>query len=355
MWEVARRLAARGDEVALFCSSFPGASRREEREGVQIYRLGDLFTTAPRAFFRYRLGWRHWPDVVVEEALGGLRVPYAAPAYVSVPTVAFWYQTHRRVFEHQFGPRVAWGLDVVERGLAAFHRDAFVLSCSTTSKENLVAMGFSPERIEVYYPGPSASLLRAAGEAALSRREPLIATIGKIRRYKSYHHGIYVLERLRRQVPDARLVIAGRREDTHYERRMASLARDLGVQDAVSFELDISEERKAELLRQAKALLITSPIEGFGLTAIEANLFGTPVVASNGVADEAVLDGVTGFRVPFGDLDAYADAIRSVLTDDTRFLRLSTACIEYARGFTWERAMGPIFRTIDRAARSVKP
>jgi len=31
MWEVARRLAARGDEVVMLCSSFPGAPKHVKR------------------------------------------------------------------------------------------------------------------------------------------------------------------------------------------------------------------------------------------------------------------------------------------------------------------------------------
>ena len=118
MWEVARHLAARGDQVEYVCASFPGAALEEELEGVRIRRLGGLFTAAPRAFLRYVRRGHPRPDVVVEEALGGLRIPYVASAYVGVPTVAFWYQTHRRIFAHQFGPRIASGLHRLARVLA---------------------------------------------------------------------------------------------------------------------------------------------------------------------------------------------------------------------------------------------
>ncbi len=351
MWEVARHLAARGDAVDYVCASFPGAAPEETREGVHIERLGGLFTAAPRAFLRYARGRRARPDVVVEEALGGLRIPYVASAYVGVPTVAFWYQTHRTIFEHQFGPRAAWGLDRVERMLARLHQDSYILTCSTTSRDALVGMGFRADRITVYYPGPSEGLLRAAVTPPSLPREDLMLILGKIRRYKSYHHGIEILQRVRAAVPTARLVIAGRREDTAYEERMQARAQELGLADAVRIEVDISEERKAELLEAAKALLITSPVEGFGLTAIEANLFGTPVVASDGVSAEAVVQGQTGFRVPFGDLDAFARTVVTLFTDATVFSRLSASARVYAEGFRWDRAMGPILASIDQAAR----
>jgi len=351
MWEVARRLAARGDEVVMLCSSFPGAPKHVKREGFDVFRLGGLFTTAIRAGLRYRLEWRRRTDVVIEEALGGLRIPYTATAYAGVPVVSFWYQTHRVIFEHQFGPLTGWALSKVERLLAALHRGAYLLTCSQASKEALLAMGFASDWVEVYYPGPSPTLLAMADRPSQLSREPVIVMLGKIRRYKSFDQGIPILRRLKEWVPEARLVIAGRQEDTLYERRMETLAKRLNVAESVSFAHDLSEEEKGDLLRRARVHLICSPVEGFGLTAIEANLFGTPVVASDGVAPEAVEDGITGFRVPFADIEGYAKAIRRVFGDDALFQRLSSSSIRHARGFSWDTAAKTILAVIDRAAR----
>ena len=57
-------------------------------------------------------------------------------------------------------------------------------------------------------------------------------------------------------------------------------------------------------------LLSTSEYEGFGLTLVEAMACGVPVVAMavGGVTD-IVEDGVTGFLVPDGDLEAMLNAI----------------------------------------------
>jgi glycosyltransferase involved in cell wall biosynthesis len=65
----------------------------------------------------------------------------------------------------------------------------------------------------------------------------------------------------------------------------------------VHFAGEVSDEKKLELLRQARALVF--PIdwpEPFGLVMIEAMACGTPVIARpKGAAPEVIVDGVTGF------------------------------------------------------------
>lgn len=67
----------------------------------------------------------------------------------------------------------------------------------------------------------------------------------------------------------------------------------------------------AEIMGSAAAVLF--PIqwpEPFGLVPLEANACGTPVVAfAHGAVPEVVAEGVSGFVVPPGDLDAFGAAV----------------------------------------------
>jgi glycosyltransferase involved in cell wall biosynthesis len=78
---------------------------------------------------------------------------------------------------------------------------------------------------------------------------------------------------------------------------------------------EVGGERKAHLVAGASALLF--PIaweEPFGLVMIESMLAGTPVIAfRRGSVPEVVEEGVTGFIVEDGDVDAMADRIATKL------------------------------------------
>lgn len=81
--------------------------------------------------------------------------------------------------------------------------------------------------------------------------------------------------------------------------------------DTAEFLGRVGDEELAQLYARARALVVPNT-EEFGITAVEAQASGTPVVAAAaGGALETVLEGVTGFFFPSGDVDALTE----ILTD----------------------------------------
>ena len=80
-------------------------------------------------------------------------------------------------------------------------------------------------------------------------------------------------------------------------------------------------------------------IEGWGITTIEANACGTPVIASDvsGLRD-SVRDGETGLLVPYGDTGALAEKIILVLVDGTLRKILSRYAIVWSQNFEWSKS-----------------
>jgi glycosyltransferase involved in cell wall biosynthesis len=74
----------------------------------------------------------------------------------------------------------------------------------------------------------------------------------------------------------------------------------------------VDDERLAALYASARAVLVTS-VEEFGITAVEAQAAGRPVIAARaGGALETVIDGETGLLVDPGDVGAFAAAIETL-------------------------------------------
>jgi glycosyltransferase involved in cell wall biosynthesis len=87
--------------------------------------------------------------------------------------------------------------------------------------------------------------------------------------------------------------------------------------DVARFAGRLDDEEIASLYARALAVLIPN-VEEFGMTAIEAQASGRPVLAADaGGARETVISGVTGTFFAPGDVDAAAEAMREI--DWTRF------------------------------------
>jgi glycosyltransferase involved in cell wall biosynthesis len=101
--------------------------------------------------------------------------------------------------------------------------------------------------------------------------------------------------------------------EAHMKLRVVGTGPDLELLRASHPEADflgrVDDERLASLYASATALLMPA-VEEFGITAVEAQAAGRPVIAAAaGGALETVLDGRTGRLVPPDDVSAFARAI----------------------------------------------
>jgi len=97
----------------------------------------------------------------------------------------------------------------------------------------------------------------------------------------------------------------------------------------------VRDEELAVILRRATMLVAPSRAEGFGLPVAEAMALGTPVICSDAPALVEVAAGAA-VVVPRDDAGALADAVSSLLADDSERRRLRAAGLVRAADFTWD-------------------
>lgn len=162
-------------------------------------------------------------------------------------------------------------------------------------------------RIEVLRYGIDVERFRPAGSQEAREEGRLrILSLGRLVRRKGNDTLVLAAAALVRRGVALEVSIAGEGPD---RRRLERLVAEAGIQDAVRFLGRVPDEELARVYRSHDVFV--SPMrtrfagleaEGLGITLLEAQACGLPVVAGrSGGSAEAVVDGVTGYLVDGSD------------------------------------------------------
>jgi len=228
-----------------------------------------------------------------------------------------------------------------------------------TRDDAISLLGMPPERIVRVYGSVNVDWWSAppalAVEPTLERlglaSRPFVLYVGGYDWRKNAEGMMAGLARARARGADLDLVWAGHLQPDHIE-GVDAAARRFEVSDFVKRLGYVTDEDLAALHRAARALLLVSRYEGFGLPVIEAMASGCPVVTTNGgslgeVAGDAAL------KVDPEDANAIGDALVRLASEPALRSDLVKKGHEQARLFSREaqaHAMARLYR--DFLARS---
>lgn len=219
-------------------------------------------------------------------------------------------------------------------------RAARVLADSAATRDDLVARyGADPERITVVPPGVDPPAPEAeARDAAAGRSRRYLLAVGALEPRKAPGVLAEAYRLARAQGLDADLVVAG-------EGRCADVLTGPGITRLGS----VGDRELDRLYRGALAVVLPSYLEGFGYPPLEAALRGTPSVVSDlPVFHETVGEGA--LRVPPGDAQALAAALRTIADDAGLREALAHRARGAAAAFTWSRAAAATRAVLAEAA-----
>ncbi len=209
-----------------------------------------------------------------------------------------------------------------------------IITGSDASADSVAqAFDLPREHIRVIHDGVEAEVFQPLSDVEPEPNRVLFVGNSEDRN-KGIVYLLHALRTLRGQVPFHLRVI-------HHpgSKGAPRLVQELGLQGRVTFLEDLSRDDLVRQYNRAQFLVSPSLYEGFGLPAAEAQACGTPVVATSaGALSEIVADGVTGLRVPPGQVEPLAEAIRALLEDPVRCRTMGDAGARHIRErFSWQR------------------
>jgi glycosyltransferase involved in cell wall biosynthesis len=335
--ELAKGYASRGHSVTFFASRSKGSQSTDKIDNLNIVRLGNKFTMFVHLFFHYFKHFRGQFDLIVEEIIGGPRIPFFASFYMNEPIIGIIQQKHKELFRKQFSLPFYLFFSLLERSLVLFYREKQIIVNSARTLEDLRSLGYDNKKMHIIYPGLPENYFNIPIESYVERSRNLLKIIclTKFRRYKNIHLVIEAVKKVHNSIPNCELIIAGKTNEVEPEYEL-ELRKQVGSLPYIAIEKDITESRKLELLRSSLVLVLPSTLEGFGIVVIEANACGTPAVTSDKVP--AAVNGKNAIVTVSNNVDELTTAIIELLTNKEKWLLLSKGSSEWARHFTWNNS-----------------
>lgn len=177
--------------------------------------------------------------------------------------------------------------------------------------------------------------------AALGCRPQTIVCVSVMARWKNCETLLQALRIIRERGLNPRLRLIGPWPDSQYRMEAETLIFQLGLSSCVEIEGHVSRQDLYAAYRNARVFCLLSRCESFGIPAVEAQAFGTPVVGSNTSAMPEIV-GTGGEFVDPDDAMAAAVVLERLLTDEAHWTKMSEAAIANSERFRWEECSKPL-------------
>lgn len=345
---IAEGLAKRGHQVTVLTSWYgrPFTARQVQLGGVEVIYLKPLatyramtFNSGLRKFCKKRL--RDF-DLVHIYGLYDLLGPVVAHychkfgiPYVIEPLGMV------RPIERSFRMKRTWHLFF---GKPLLRHASFLIATSRQEESEMLADGFSTDRIALRYNGVDLqefATLPAAGafrkEWALPATEPIVLFLGRIIPRKGAD---MLIEAFAEACPQSgRLVIAGPEGESGYVTRLRELAREKRIEDRTTFTGPLYAEQKKSALVDGDLFVLPSRYENFANGVAEAIACGMPVIISDRCGIQEFVAGHVGLVIPL-EKSALVEGLRQLLSDNGLYEKFRGACPEVAAELSWTRLLG---------------
>lgn len=345
-FNLARALVDRGHEVTVQCGSDPLRAGTELVSGIKVVRhriLTRLYGTPVMPSILGEL--RHTDSDVLH---GNFPSPYIASIVAltskvkRIPAVLTWHNdlppvTSGARFLIETHDRL-----VLPRYLTCYR---YIISTSVnyaarslilTQFRNLARVVPNGVDCKRFHPSTDGSKVRNRLGLGDSFTILFVGALTKWHRYKGLDVLLQAFKNLLGQKKKIALIVVG---DGELKPHYTAISNELGLDRNVMFVGDIDDETLPQYYSASDVLVLPSKdmSEGFGLTLLEANATGKPVIASNvGGIPSVVRNGYNGILVPPNNPQALSNEIRALSMNPRKARALGRNGRSYAEAHDWK-------------------
>ena len=348
-WDIALRLRERGHEIHMINGLVPTGRNECIVDGIRIHgvcKADDLYASRRRSILsalKFSFGLiphlvRNDYDVYVCDQFPLLHIlPVRLVTWLKrKKLVLTWHEVWGRYWFKYLGWIGAVGY-VMER-IAVRVADRIISVSDQTTNALVDKLKVDPKYVETVVNGiPYYHIQGVRTSAEVSD----LIFVGRLMSHKNVDALLKAIELIVRDHPDliSRCLIVG---DGPERKTLEKMVSDKHMDGLIVFKGVVKEaDELYGLMKASKVFVLPSTREGFGITAIEANACGLPVVTSgheDNAARNLVQTGVTGYVCGL-EPGGLAVNIMTALKNHTS---MKSNCMEFSRKFDWGNLIGRI-------------
>lgn len=163
----------------------------------------------------------------------------------------------------------------------------------------------------------------------------LILSAGRLVPWKGFSELIALMPRIRKDFPDARLLIVG---SGPMLSALEAEAASLGLSDDIIFTGNLERDVLIRYIRASDVFVLNSRYEGLSHQLLEVMAVGVPAIATKvGGNVEVIEDGATGYLVKPGDADTLYKRVTLLLRDASERAKIVGAAKKRVKQFSEEK------------------
>lgn len=328
--EICKPWVKQGHKVTILCGPEPKFNlyESEEIDGIKIIRTGKGKWSVLSIIKYYIKYLKRDTDLLIENIV-------SFPMYASLikGNIPFYtivhHLTDKAYFKTHKFPVAILGYIMEKVTLRVFYRKCNFIAVSSYTKEMLENNGIKKSKINIVNPGIRDNYFKP-GE---KYKKPLIFYIGRYSGMggnKRVDHLIEAFKLIQLKHNDAELIIAGKGDDIEVLKKNSE-----GLN--IKFIGMIDDEAKRRYMQLAWIFASPSLAEGFGITWIEANSCGTPVVGYK-IKGLNTVNERTSIMVKPNDIEGLSKALLDLIENPVLREQMKYECLKNGMQYCWSKS-----------------
>lgn len=347
--EIFSRIAKMGHKVVLYSCIFDGAMEIENIDGIEVRRFGsrNLFNFYVKKLYKRAVKSEEF-DIVIDDIN---KIPFYMPCFVKKPLLA--------ISHHFFGKSIFKEAGLISGSYVYFSeflvnfiykKTPFAVVSESTLNEFLERK-FNKDNFDIIYNAIDTASFPFEHNQT-DQNNFRIAYFGRLKKYKSVEQLFYSFKEFLEKYPNSKLEVIGRGD---YREFLENLSVKLGFSDKVIFYGFVTNEEKVRILSEVDVVVNTSQKEGWGITNIEANACGTPVISANvpGLRD-SVDNENSGLLYEYGNIQDLTKQLETALINPEMKQHLREGAVSWARKFSWDFSAEKMIKLCEKVIREFK-